>query len=594
MMNKNQINKYNMIVILNKVKNILHTNLHQETIIKPLVVLVLLISAMLQAQSQTQSADKHNEQVTIVSSFDPSIVHAYKVNTSPGEIHFAMEKPEFTFQSLDVGLPTSITLKPIKPVVINADKRTQIINNSLKLGVGSLISPYVDFFHSSGQKNDYRFNVHLYHLSTFKNIKDYSPSPQTNTYLDLNYRKFIGYHILDAGIDYSLKTNQYYGFMPDDYATLPADDDLKQMFNLARLNVGVSSNYKNNNKLSHSILLDAYYYFDKHSTSETNANLNFDVHKSFDVSDILNYQELGISGKVSYFQTTDSLLSSNDMLVSATPYFNANYGIINFHVGLNFNLLNTTTSKFYFYPILDVNINLIPDALTVFAGLDGNVENQSFLMLSTLNPWVSSTISTNWDNTFKAYGGVRGNIANKVNYSAQLSWQKFNNMFFFVNVPNDTVINYLVATPFNKFDVLHDKGSVFVFSGEVTYAASEKLNVNFGAKYNAYSLDSLKAPYHKPISEIKLGVSFLITEKIRIWSDIYYYGKRTAIDLSVLPNTQIDLDGFVDLNLGVDYKLTKELSAFLSLTNLLNNQYQRYYHYPVNGIQVMGGIMYKF
>jgi outer membrane receptor for ferrienterochelin and colicin len=151
-----------------------------------------------------------------------------------------------------------------------------------------------------------------------------------------------------------------------------------------------------------------------------------------------------------------------------------------------------------------------------------------------------------------------------------------------------------VATPFNKFDVLHDKGSVFVFSGEVTYAASEKLNVNFGAKYNAYSLDSLKAPYHKPISEIKLGVSFLITEKIRIWSDIYYYGKRTAIDLSVLPNTQIDLDGFVDLNLGVDYKLTKELSAFLSLTNLLNNQYQRYYHYPVNGIQVMGGIMYKF
>jgi len=559
---------------------------------KTFAIIFLLATSITSAQSQ--STEKHNEQVTIVSSFDPTINQAYKVNTSPAEMQFTMDKPEFTYEALNIELPTIITLNPIKPVVINADKRTVLTNNSLKIGVGSLISPYLDFFHSSGQKNDYRFDAHFYHLSTFKNIKDYSPSPQTNTYLDLNYRKFIGHHILDAGIDYSLKTNQYYGFKPNDYTILPADDDLKQMFNMARVNVGLSSNYKNNNKLSHSILLDAYYFFDKYNTSETNANLNFDIHKNFEVSDVLNYQELGISGKVSYFQNTDSVNSSNDMLVSATPYFNANYGIINFHVGLNFNLLNTTTSKFYFYPILDVNINLVPDVLTVFAGLDGNVEKQSFLQLSTINPWVSSTISTNWDNTFKAYGGIRGNISNKVNYSAQISWQKFNNMYFFVNVPNDTVINYLVPEPFNKFEAIYDKGSVTTISGEITYAASDKVNVNVGASYNAYSLDSLNSPYHKPISKVKLGVSFLATEKIRIWVDAYYYGKRTARDLSVLPATEIDLDGFIDLNLGVDYKLTKQLSAFLSLTNLLNKQYERYYHYPVNGIQIMGGIMYKF
>jgi len=54
------------------------------------------------------------------------------------------------------------------------------------------------------------------------------------------------------------------------------------------------------------------------------------------------------------------------------------------------------------------------------------------------------------------------------------------------------------------------------------------------------------------------------------------------------------LDGFIDLNAGVDYTLTKQFTAFLSLTNILNKDYQRYYNYPVNGIQVMGGIMYKF
>ena len=593
MMSKSQNNKNQVIIIMNKMENIV---LLKKYNLLTIAITILLTATMLlaQSQTQTQSVDKHNEQVTIVSYFDPSINQAYKVNTSPEEMQFSMEKPEFTFESLNIELPTNITLNPIKPVVINADKRTQITNNSLKLGVGSLISPYLDFFHSSGQKNNYRFDAHLYHLSTFKNIKDYSPSPQTNTYLDLNFRSFIGYHILDAGIDYSLKTNQYYGFKPNDYTILPKDDDLKQMFNLAKVNIGLASNYKNKNKLSHNIMLDAYYYFDKYSTSETNANLNYDIHKNFEVSSFLNYQELGVSGKVSYFQNADSIVSTNEILVSATPYFNANYGIFNFHIGLNFNLLNTTVSNFYFYPIIDVNINLVPDVFTIFAGLDGDVEKQSFLMLSSLNPWISSDIATNWDNTFKAYGGIRGNIANKVNYSVQASWHKFNNMFFFVNIPGDGSIVVSPNIPYNKFTALYDGGSKFTVSGEITYAASSKMNVNFGAKYNSYSLNTLDSPYHKPISEINLGISFLATEKIRIWTDVYYYGTRTALDSSVLPAVQIDLDGFVDLNIGVDYKLTNQLSAFLSLTNLLNKQYQRYYHYPVNGIQIMGGIMYKF
>ena len=557
-----------------------------------LVILVLLSTIILPAQNQ--QPNNHNEQVTIVSSYDPSINQAFKVNTSPTEIQFNIDKPTYSFETLNIELPTQITLKPIKPVVINADKRTKMFDNSVKFGVGSLISPLLDFFHSSGQKNDYRFDAHFYHLSSFKNIADYSPSPQSNTQLDVNYSKYFGYHIADVGFEYNLKTNRYYGFKPDDFATTINDDRLKQMYNLAKVNVGLSSNYKNNKKLNHKIDLVSYYYFDKYSTSELFTNVNFDAHKNFEVSDMLNYQELGLSGKFTYYNNSDSLTSSNDMLFAATPYFNANYGMINFHIGLNFNVLSTDETKFYFYPIIDVNVNLIPKMLTVFAGLDGNVEKQSYYKLSNLNPWVSSTINTNWDNTFKAFAGIRGNVANKINYSAQVSWQKFNNMFFFVNYPDATSINYLISEPFNKFEALYDKGSVFSVSAQLTYAASEKLDVNFSAQFNSYSLDSLESAYHKPSSKIKLGVSFKATSKIRVWSDVFYYGKRTALDLSVLPSKEIDLDGFIDLNAGVDYTLTKQFTAFLSLTNILNKDYQRYYNYPVNGIQVMGGIMYKF
>ena len=558
------------------------------------VIIALLISGIMPALAQTGSSG-HNEQVTIVSSYDPSINQAFKLNTTPDALIFNIAKPEFTYQALNIDQPTEITLNPIKPVVINADKRVSVTKNSLKAGVGSLFSPYLDFFHSSGQKSSYRFDAHLYHLSTFRDIEHYSPSPESNTTASLFYKKFFGYHIFDVGFDYSLKTNRYYGFKPDDYPAWAGNEDrLKQMYNLARVSFTLSSNYKNNKKLFHMINVEAYYYFDKFKTSETNAKVNFDIHKNFKVTDVLNYQELGLSGKVSYFQNIDSLLTGNDILASVTPYFKANYGMFNFHIGLNFNVLKTDNTKFYFYPIIDVNMNLIPDVLTVFGGIDGRVQKNSFLTLSELNPWVGSTVPLKWDHSFNVYGGIRGNIAQKVNFSAQVSWEKFNNMFFFVNVPDDTTINYLIAVPFNKFSALYDKGSKFTISGELTFAASDKVNILFGAKYNSYSLDSLDKPYQKPTSVIKFGASFLATKKIRIWADVYYYGARTALDLSTLPSTEINMDSFIDLNVGVDYRLTDQFSVFLTLTNLLNKQYQRYYHYPVHGIQIMGGIMYKF
>ena len=41
--------------------------------------------------------------------------------------------------------------------------------------------------------------------------------------------------------------------------------------------------------------------------------------------------------------------------------------------------------------------------------------------------------------------------------------------------------------------------------------------------------------------------------------------KRIALDNSSLPSKNIDLDGFIDINAGVDYKLTKDfLGLFIS------------------------------
>ena len=553
--------------------------------------IAIILTSGLFAQQQG-SSQSHNEQVTIVSSYDPSINQAFKINTSPGDMDFNIEKPEFTYEALDITLPTQISLSPIRPVVINADKRSKTYKNLLLAGVGSLFSPYLDFYHSSGNKNDYRFDAHLFQLSSFKNIKDYSPSPEIRALADIDYRKFFRYHILDAGFKYDIHSVRYYGFKQDDFPTVSIPDSrLKQTFNLAEAKIGLQSNYSSKKKLNHSFGISAYYLFDSHKTNETYADLNLDLHKSFEVSDMLDYQNLGLEAEVQYYGNKDSLTSNTDILVNITPYFTGKYGIVNFNIGLNFNFLNSTTSNFYFYPIIDASISLIPDYLTAFAGVDGDVEKNSFRKLSNRNPWISSTIPLAWDRYFRAFGGIRGNFGQKVNYSAQVTWKKFNNEFFFVNIQDG--IN--PSLPHNKFTAIYDGGSVFTVEGQLTFAASEKVNLIAGVKFNTYSLDSLKEAYHKPSLESKLGIDVWVTKKLKVFGEVYYYGKRVAFDPTLNSTSgNIDLDGFIDLNAGVEYQLTNQFSVWLNANNILNNDYQRYLNYPVHGIQIMGGLTYKF
>lgn len=559
--------------------------------LKLLLGLFLLPIAMI---GQENENIKHREEVTIIGSFDPSINEAFKINLQPTtELDETEAKPTFTFEALDIVHPTIITSDPITPVTLNLSRRETTYDNLLLAGMGSLLTPYLEFFHSSSQRNQYRFNAHLHHISSFTNITDYAKSPYSKSGINLDYTKFLTNHLLSTGINYQLNTNRYYGYKPDDYPRVSiSDDQLKQSFNTLEANVGLTSNYKSDKKLHHEIFLNAGYYFDRHKTSETNANLVFNAYKQYALSDLLDYQHLGIKGKVSFIGSSDSLATSNATLISATPYFKGNYGMFSFDVGLQFNFLNTNTSDFYFYPVLQASANLIDESLTAFAGIDGDVEYQGYKQLTTLNPWLSSDAALGWDHGMRIFGGIRGNVAHKINFSIQATWKKFNNMYFFINKPM-VIPGMFLDYPQNKFMTVFDAGSRFGLDGQITYTVQQSVKVWLGAQVYSYSLDSLAEAYHKPLSSFQMGASIAITEKLSVETELFGSGKRFALDVSPGTGT-VDLDPYIDLNLGVNYQLKEQFSVWLSGTNLLNTQYQRYYQYPVQGWQLMGGITYRF
>ncbi len=61
----------------------------------------------------------------------------------------------------------------------------------------------------------------------------------------------------------------------------------------------------------------------------------------------------------------------------------------------------------------------------------------------------------------------------------------------------------------------------------------------------------------------------------------------------VFPTTQ-DLDGFLDMHLGLEYRYTKRLSVFLDASNLSASKYERWFGYPVQRALVLGGATFAF
>ena len=58
--------------------------------------------------------------------------------------------------------------------------------------------------------------------------------------------------------------------------------------------------------------------------------------------------------------------------------------------------------------------------------------------------------------------------------------------------------------------------------------------------------------------------------------------------------TPITLDSYFDANAHLGYKINDQLSVFAKVNNMLNQDYQRYLNFPVQGIQALAGATYQF
>ena len=134
--------------------------------------------------------------------------------------------------------------------------------------------------------------------------------------------------------------------------------------------------------------------------------------------------------------------------------------------------------------------------------------------------------------------------------------------------------------------------SIVNVNGSLGYEHKSGFVAGLNLNYNNFSTDKLKGVYHIPAFQTALSAGYLYKNKIGANLNLTSYSSMKT--LSPTTGKEVDLKGFVDLDLKITYHLSERGNVFILADNLLSQKNERYLYYQTRGIMLMIGGNYSF
>jgi len=552
----------------------------------------LIMGGLLIWSGPGASGQGTNEEVTIIAPYLPAVGNAFKMPFRPEISQPEQAPPVFEYEYLASPPEIRMDPDPIEPLNYSENKDEQVNRNFLKAGFGNYLTPYIDFMAGSLPSEKYQFGARLKHLSSQGKIKGYPPSAYSQNLVSASGKVFFSDHTLAGETGYERDVVHFYGFMPDSFPEFEfSKDDLKQRFQHVNGRLEFRSNYKEEYKLNHMFSLEAHYFSDHYGTRESEASFAANFDKSFKTGSSKFEHAFLLGLGLDYLNYQDSLSSSDPLFLLIRPVYRFGSGPYRFEAGFNINLASLgstegSTLGIDVFPVVKADLVIIPGKLKAFAELSGSRTINSFRSLAGINPYIISTPSVKYtDEQFRIGGGISGNTAG-INFLAEASYSYMKDMPLFVN---DTAV-----APENRFEVIYDDFSLLKIKGGMNYLRGDIFYARFTAAMFHYIPDNESKAWHLPGFELSLDAGYTFKEKYTMKASALISGSKYARSYDNGLVVPVKLDAAYDLGLGFEYRVNEMITAYIEANNILNQHYQLWYRYPVQGILVMAGAKLSF
>ncbi|MCU0370852.1 MAG: hypothetical protein MUC31_05510 [Bacteroidales bacterium] len=555
----------------------------------PSYFLIVIFSAFVNIYLYGQGK---NEEVTIIAPYIPSIGDAVKIPFRPEIAPQEQEAPDFTYDYVTKKLETRLELDPVEPMKYSEGRKEDLYRNYARAGFGNYVTPYLDFMASSLESEKYQFGARISHLSSQGKIKSYPPSAYSHNLVSVFGRAFTKTHTLAADAGYKRDVVHCYGFRPDSFPeTEFTKDDLRQRYQHLYGTVEFGSNFKDAYKLNHLFSLGLHYYSDRYETRESQVDIGVKLDKAFKTGGNDFRHSFAVDLGMDYLNFRDSISSSHPLFFLVSPVYRFGFGQYGFEAGLNINMNagNSATGSGFgmdVFPLLKASVVIVEGQVKAFAEISGKRTINSFRSLTGTNPFIISTPRVTYtDEKIRIGGGITGNTGG-LNFLAAAFYSYTTDMPLFVT---DTLLPLQ-----NRFDVIYDDMNLLQIKASLDYVKISQLTARLMASFFQYIPKDEEKAWQMPNFEIGLDAGYTLQDKYTIRASFLALGPKYAKTFNDGQVSSVKMGGAFDLGIGFEYKINTMISAFLNASNILNQNYQRWYQYPVQGTLVMAGVNVTF
>jgi hypothetical protein len=455
-----------------------------------------------------------------------------------------------------------------------------VLNNYVKLGGGNYGRFLGDLFVGGRPSEDLVITSQLKHLSAANGPVDGKNSANASTNVRAGLKYIRSTYKVEAALDYDRKNYYFYGYKPQPDGVVVDRDTIRQTINQFGVNLGFE-NTDASVAVDYSVKTSLHTLRDRYNASEldwgTKLMASVPISKSF-------YALLDADAFLS--QRVDRL-TYNRNLFRVKPTFK--YVTELFSVTAGLNAVNETDSELDInrtkaYPVLNIDVTPFT-GLHIFAGWNGDIVRNTLKSMLAENQWLGpNVLIVNTEKTYEISGGVKGETTSGFNYEGKVAYTQYHNFYNFNNSLADS----------SKFSIIYDTGKtkVLTISGQAGYNFNDLFKTSLKVNYFDYAMGSVEEAWHRPDLTLNWFNALTISKKLFVTADFYMLKGIKAKNFESGVVTKLPV--ISDLNLKIDYLLTKNFSAFVALNNVLGKNYQRYQYYPQQGLNFIGGLSFSF
>ena len=510
--------------------------------------------------------------VQVTSTFKPVLKDAAKINFNAAPAVVDTARPRLKYDVPNQNLLFAYQPGTLKPLALAIDTTGNFINhNYVKLGYGSLKTPYLEAGLSLGDGKTAGLNIYGKHISSQGKIQHQDFS---NTALDASAFYQTGKNLEWSGrLGAERQRYNKYGFEPKEL-TFP-EDSLAVKYGTWRGRISVRNIDRTQLGISYAPALKVDVFNDGLGNSESNTNLILPLQKTLGTDFAVDITaEANLSA---YKPEEKESISNNYFSVAPTVIYRAsNFSI---HAGIK-PIWDNGEAKLF--PNIMGEISTSDNRFSVQAGWIGSVRNSGFQYLANFNPWIWAPETVYNTRIEERYGGFKGSAGDHFTYSAKAGFHKWNNQPLFVN---DT------ATGKSFMVVRESQLKIIHIGAEVGYTVGEKFSLLSSFAYNQYNTlhDNEQAWGLIPL-EFKTSLRLQVLKDLYVKSDLYAFDGPRYLDKTGDGN----IKGAIDLNAGVEFRIVKNIKLWGQFNNIFNNPYQRWRQYAVYPFQFIGGVVFSF